>query len=255
MADAGQISQLLQQAVDRGDADRVTRLAERRLRLSPHDGRVHEETGLAFHEINKPARAQELLELAQLMVPLNPEAELTLAECYIRRQKPDLAVGLLENVGQREQVATRTLLRTAARMNGLGNCRAAWLICRRAVRQSPDDGQAWFDLSVYMGRVGFPFSQIERVVQRAIDLEPDNVAFRISLAVALARQGRENHAYAVVRRFGVSELEQICCSSCLESLRTLFEQANDWRGVCLCNEQLVQRSISGTSDCCGESES
>lgn len=253
-SDVEQISQLLQQAVDRGDADRVTRLAEQRLRLSPHDGRVHEEIGLAFHEIDKLAKAQELFELAQLMVPLQPETEVALAECYIGCDKPDLAIGLLENVGQREQVATRTLLRAAARMNELGNCREAWLTCRRAVRQSPDEGQAWFDLSVYMGRVGFPFSQIERVVQRAIDLESDNVVFRISLAVALARRGRENHAYAVIRRFGASELEQICCSSCLESLRTLFEQANDWRGVCLCNEQLVQRSISGTSDCCGESD-
>lgn len=253
-SDAEQISQLLQQAVDHGDADRVARLAEQRLRLAPHDGRVHEEIGLAFHEINRPGRAQELLELAQLMVPLKPEAELALAECHIKFDKPDLAVGLLENVGQREQVDTQTLLRAAAGMNGLGNCREAWLICRRAVRQSPDDGQAWFDLSVYMGRVGFPFSQIERVVQRAIDLEPDNVVFRISLASALARLGREDHAYAVIREFGVSELEQIGCSSCLESLRSLFEQANDWRGVCLCSEQLVQRSISGTSDCCGESD-
>lgn len=250
MSDIGEVSQLLQKAVDRGDIDRVAQLAEQRLRHSPHDGRLHEEIGLAFHQIQNLERAQELLELAQMMVPLKPEAELALADCHVEFDKPDLALGLLENAGRREQVPTQILLRVAALLNQLGRRREAWLTCRQAVRQSPDEGQAWFDLSKYMGRVGFPFSKIELVVQRAIDLEPDNVVFRISLAAALSRQGRQQHAYAVIHRFGTSELEQICCKGCLESLRSLFEQANDWRGVCLCNEQLVLRSLDGNSECC-----
>lgn len=250
MREIGQISQLFQNAVNCGDAGRIAQLADQRLRVSPHDGRLHEEIGLVFHRIEQLVRAQQLLEHAQVMVPLQPEAELALAECYMSFDKPELAIGLLDNVGQRSRVATGTLLRAASLLHQLGRRREAWLTCRQAVRQSPDEGQAWFDLSVYMGRVGFPFSKVERVVQRAIDLEPDNVVFRTSLAAALARLGREENAYAVVRRFGVRELQQICCTSCLETIRALFEQANDWRGVCLCNEQLVQRSISGRNDCC-----
>ncbi|NQV27260.1 MAG: tetratricopeptide repeat protein [Rhodopirellula sp.] len=245
--------QLLRQAVKQGDVDRVTRLAQQKLNRAPDDGRLHEEIGLVFRQINQLSRAQELLELAQLMVPLRPEAELALAECYLDSNSPDLAVGLLENVGTRKSVATRTLLRVAAALERLGQFRSAWQVCRRAVAESPDEAQAWFDLSFYMGRLRFPFSKIESVARRAIDLAPDNVAFRVSLASVLSRLDRQADAHQLIRNLGVAELKQICCSSCIESLRSLFESAGDWRGVCLCNEQLVLRSLEGDSKCCGES--
>ena len=101
-----------------------------------------------------------------------------------------------------------------------------------------------------MGRLGFPFSKVERVIQQAIDLEPDNVVFRVSLAAGLLKLGREPHAYALVRRFGEKELRQICCSNCLENLRALYEQADDWQCVSLCNEQIVQRNITEARGCC-----
>jgi Flp pilus assembly protein TadD len=251
MSKVRQMSQLLQQAVDQGNTDRVAQLTEQKLRRSPNDGRLHEEMGLAFCQVKQFSRAQELLELAQLMVPLKPEAELALAECHMASDSSDLAIGLLENVGTRKSVSTHVLLHAAAVLERLGRFNTAWQTCRRAVRESPDDAQTWFALSFYMRRLRFPFSKIEAVCQRAIDLAPDNVVFRISLATALSRLGREQNAYAVIRRFGAKELEQICCSSGIESIRLLFESADDWRGVCLCNEQLVLRSLNRNSDCCG----
>jgi Flp pilus assembly protein TadD len=232
----------------------VAQIADFLIQSDSEDGRALESSGLALNEAGDLSRCRVVLEMAQMLVPLSASAELALAECYVVTKDADLAVGLLNHVARSASANSPTLLRAASLFKELGSFREAWLACREAVRKSPDDAQAWFDLSASMGRVGFPFSKIELVVQKAIDLEPDNVVFRISLAAALAKLGREQHAYAVVRRFGAKELEQICCSSCLKNLRTLYEQADDWRGVCLCNEQLVQRSITDASDCCGESE-
>jgi predicted Zn-dependent protease len=234
--------------------DSPARMADRLLQSGSEDGHAYVRVGLELSDAGDLTRCRALLEMAQIFVPLSVLAELALSECYVESNDVDLAIGLLENVARRESAETRTLLRVASCFKEVGCDRDAWITCRRAVRESPDEAQAWFDLSTYMGRVGFPFSKIELVVQRAIDLEPNNVVFRISLASALSRLGREENAYAVIRRFGANELEQICCSSCIESLRLLFERADDWRGVCLCNEQLVQRINSGTSECCEESE-
>lgn len=232
----------------------VTQIADFLIQSESEDGQALESVGLDLGNPGDLRRCRAVLEMAQLLIPLSAAAELTLARCYVASQEADLAFGLLEHVSQSESTDSPTLLQTASLFRKIGRFREAWLACREAVRRSPDDAQAWFDLSICMGRVGFPFSKIELVVQKAIDLEPGNVVFRISLAVALSKLGREQHAYAVVQRFGLKELEQIDCSGCLENLRALFEQADDWRGVCLCNEQLVQRSISETPDCCGEME-
>ena len=234
--------------------NKAAQMADRLIQTDSEDGRAYEETGLALSNLHDLPRCRDILEIAQMLVPLSAAAELALAECYVESNDADLAIGLLENVARRETTEPETLLRTASYFRKLGRDRDAWQTCRRAVRKSPDDAQAWFDLGTYMGRVGFPFSKIEQVVQRAIDLEPNNVVFRISLATALSRLGRKENAYALIRRFSAKELEQICCSSCLKSLRLLFEHADDWRRVCLCNEQLVQRSISGMPERCEESD-
>jgi tetratricopeptide (TPR) repeat protein len=237
------------------DASRsAARTADRLVQTGSEDGRAYEEAGVELSGDGDLSRCRQMLETAQLFVPLSAAAELALGECYVEAKDVDLAAGLLENVARRVSTESGSLLRIASCFRKLGRDRDAWLTCRRAVHESPDDAQAWFELSTYMGRVGFPFAKVELAVQRAIDLEPNNVVFRISLAAALSKLGREQHAYAVIRRFGTNELEQICCSSCLESLRLLFERADDWRGVCLCNEQLVERSIADSSECCGESE-
>ena len=236
------------------DTKTMTQIANSLIQSDSEDGYALQTVGLALNDAGDLPRCQTVLEMAQLLVPLNASAELALAECYVATKDADLAVGLLDHVARSKSVDSPTLLRAASLFKELGSFREAWLACREAVRKSPDDAQSWFDLSVYMGRVGFPFPKIELVVQKAIDLEPNNVVFRISLAAALSKMGRKQNAYAVVRRFGTKEYEQICCSRCLKSVRALCQQANDWRGVCLCNEQLVQRSIAEASDCCGESE-
>ena len=243
-----------QQKLNVAAENNAAQMADRLIQTDSEDGRAYEKTGLALSNLRDLPRCRDILEVAQMLVPLSAAAEQALSECYVESNDPDLAIGLLENVARRETTESETLLRTASSFRKLGRNRDAWQTCRRAVRQSPDDAQAWFDLSIYMGRVGFPFSKIEQVVQRAIDLEPNNVVFRISLATALFSLGRKDNAYALIRRFGAKELEQICCSGCLERLRLLFEHADDWRGVCLCNEQLIQRIISGMPERCEESD-
>jgi len=248
--DSTRLLQRIQNAADAVQHNAAADLAEEALSESPDAGALHEAAGLLLHQLGDHGRTRELLESAQSLVPLRPESEVALAECHIRAGENDLATSLLENVGRRKPDAPEVLLRAAELLERLAEFRAAWCICRRVVNEFPDEARAWFDLSFYMGRLRFPFPCIEAACRRAISLDPANVTYRISLVSALSRLERQEDAHQLLRGLGAAELSQVRCAGCLTALRALYESVNDWRGVCLCNEQLLLRSAESDSECC-----
>jgi tetratricopeptide (TPR) repeat protein len=229
--------------VDSGDLIGALKLADTITARATSDGDT-------LHKIGESDRARSLLESAQLMVPLAVESELTLAEIYVAENENDLAVTLLSNLGIRPDSTCEVRLRAARLLDQTGYVRSAWCVARKAVNESPDEAQAWFDLSVYMRGLRFPFHQFEAAARRAIFLAPDDVNFRVSLASVLALCGRDADAYQLVRSFGPREFQQVCCASCLESLKEIFESSGDWRGSCLASEQLLVHTLdAGGSDC------
>ena len=222
------------------------------LHRDPADGHLHQELGLTLHGIGELDRARDVLEAAQVLIPLKPEAELVLAEAHVKADEKDLAFSLLQNLGRRRDSSPGVLLRAASLMEKIGECRHAWAVCRRAIDDHPDDASAWFQLSYYMARLQFPFNQVEAVGRRAIRLEPDVVEYRTSLAELLRRFGRPQDGYDLVAHFELDQIDRVCCASCLERLRVLYESASDWRRVCLCSERLRQLNLSSDAGCCGD---
>jgi len=235
-----------------GDLTSAREAAELLLDRAAGDGGVLQKTAVLLHEIGEVDRARSLLESAQLMVPLTAEAELTLAETYVTEGQESLALTLLSNVGIRPDSTCELRLRAARLLDQTGHVRSAWCVARKAVNETPDEAQAWFDLSIYMRGLRFPFHQFEAAARRAIFLAPDDVNFRVSLACVLARCGRDDDAHQLVRSFGPQELQQVCCAACLENLKEVFEAAGDWRGSCLASEQLLAHSLKDSGDDCDE---
>jgi Flp pilus assembly protein TadD len=238
-----EIARELRDLAARGNRAGAVKAARQALSSDPNNGTLVEQIGLALFEMGESELARTALESAQLLTPLSAGSELALAECFARTDKAELAIALLGNAGIRPESSCRIRLRCAALLDKLGHHRSAWCIGRRAVNEHPDEAQAWFDLSFYMGRLGFPLHQIEATARRAIFLAPDNVSYRLSLASVLARRGRAEDAHQLVSRFGPEELEQVCCADCLENLKEVFEAASDWRGAVLVSEHLVLRSL------------
>ena len=215
---------------------------------SPFDGDLHQEIGQALTAGREFELAQQALESAQMLVPLAVESQIDLAHCYIENGKQELAIGLLEPIKEQQELSTAALLKAAEMLDRVNDYPGAWQLSRRAVVAAPEDAKAWFHLSFYMGRLKAPFSQVEAAARRAINLAPDNAEFRISLAAALCHFQRYSDAMQLVGQLINSDLTKVCCSSCLQNLRNVFETASCWDGVVACSEELTRRTVQSNPD-------
>lgn len=238
----------IQAAKATSHVDHAANRLERKLAEHPDDGGLHQAVGLAFADLCLFRRARRVLETAQLLTPFSAEAEVALAECYITAGDGKYAVTLLRNAGVRSDSPCALRLRAAERLGQLGGYRLGWMICRKAVQDFPDEAQAWFDLSYFMGRVGSPFPQIESTAMRAIDLAPDVVCYRTSLASALFQLDRAADAYRLVRQFEPEQIDEVACDCCLERLGLIFESADDWQRARLCLERRTALQQSGSRE-------
>lgn len=227
---------------------------EQKLAENPDDGGLHQAVGLAFADLALLRRARPVLETAQVLTPLCAEAEVALADCYIAARSGEHAAGLLRNAGLRNDSPCALRLRAAERLGRLGGQRLGWMICRKAVQDFPDEPQAWFDLSYFLGRVGSPFPQIESAAMRAIDLAPDVVCYRTSLASALFQLDRAADAYRLVRHFESAQINGVACDCCVERLGLIFESADDWRLARLCLERRMTLRQSRSREATIESD-
>jgi hypothetical protein len=70
----------------------MTQIANSLIQSDSEDGYALQTVGLALNDAGDLPRCQTVLEMAQLLVPLNASAELALAECYVATKDADLAV-------------------------------------------------------------------------------------------------------------------------------------------------------------------
>lgn len=220
-------TRLLRQAQAADRLSRATGSIEALLDDEAGNGQMHMAAGLAFADVRLVVSARRALETAQTLVPLSPEAELTLADCYVESKDAAPAVTLLQNVGMRRDSPCMLRLRAAGRLEKLGRQRTGWMICRRAVEDFPEEPQAWLDLSYFMGRVGSPFRRIESAARRAIDLAPEVAGYRISLASALFQRDRALDAYQLIRNLGREQIDDVTCDCCLKRLSQIYQVAGD----------------------------
>lgn len=72
-----------------------------------------------------------------------------------------------------------------------------------------------------------------------MELEPENVQFRIGLASLLVRLGKQGHAYFLVKRFSAAQLREISCIGCLRRIGAVDARHGDAARELLVQPQLV----------------
>jgi Flp pilus assembly protein TadD len=225
-------------------AEKQARLA---LSSSPDDGRVRELLGQILSRTKRPIEAREQLEIASCLVPLSPNGQLLLAECYLGEGHLQLALDMLSHLSRRDD-ADVLVLRSAA--EAADSCDHPWIAREIAIRAARrfSDAQLWYELGYYCVRMGCPVRHAEGHARKAIELDPENVEYRIGLCSLLAKNDRLSDAFELVRRFGKNEVDRVCCESCLRTLLTVYELSNDSLRASLCQTRLDEGFVP---PCCG----
>ncbi len=237
-------------AYQSGQLSRAMILVNSHLVRHNDDGRGWEILGLIQYARGKVGIAVSALERAALFVPLVPAARVCLAHGYGRIGCPELSRDLLLELIDDESVSIPLLLQVAAGLDAVDQPRLAMRACQVAAQRDADHAQVYYDHGYYAARSGFPPHVTESLARKALELDPDNVRFRVGLASMLIRQDRNDEAYEFVREFSNAQIEQINCRCCLERIVQLFEEAHDYRRVVLCRQQLLSLELRGVeSDC------
>ncbi|MEM7475468.1 MAG: hypothetical protein AAF483_10790 [Planctomycetota bacterium] len=194
--------------------------------------------GLIFRDLGKPKSAINAFERASLLVPMHPLASLCLAECYGAVGKTELARDLYLSYADCLDGQVEHLLLVAAGLEGIDEPHLAMEICRRASGIDPDCGQIAYDMCFYASRCGAQPALIESLAWRAVELEPDNVHFRVGLASLMIRLERLEKAFWVVGSLNSEQISSINCYCCIERLVALYDSYGDNERAELCRMRL-----------------
>lgn len=210
------------------------KVIERALKKFPEESALWELRGLAYRELGNLREALKSIEMATLFAPLSPPGSCLMAECYVAIEKPDLAFQIADNLWMQDGLENPVRFSLAAIFDRIGYTQRSIRICRKAICHDPSDAQGYYDLSFYLGRGGHPIHIVESVARRAIDLDPENVHYRIGLAALLFRASRLRRAHELIRHFSESDIRQIRCACCLRKIIEIYEISGDYDQVQAC---------------------
>jgi tetratricopeptide (TPR) repeat protein len=208
------------------------------LRHDEGDGRAWELLGLIRRDAGKTIGAVDAFERAALLVPLQTLSRLCLAESYGMLRRTDLARDLYMLQAEQAAADGELLLRIASGLDGIDHPQLAMDLCRRAATLDPQSGQVAYDMCYYAMRCGCSASTAESLAWRAVELEPDNVDFRIGLASLLVRLDECQRACRVLGRLARENFAAVDCRCCLERIAELYRQAGDSHRHRLCLQRL-----------------
>lgn len=222
-----------------GRLEEATTATRRFLADRQDDGAAWQLLGLIERRRNLPRLARAALETACLLIPLSAEGRFALADSYQRTGCEELGRSMLCDLCVADDVPASLLPKLAAAMGQLGDFERAANVCRRAALAQPGDDRPLYGLAYYLRKLGRPSACILRVMRSALELKPDCLAYRVSVAMLTAEVDGVAAAYAVVKSLSGEDLGRIRCASCVGRLQDLFVQAGDRAGSRRCADRLA----------------
>lgn len=216
------------QRFDEGDFARAVELCRDALRARPDDGDLWQLCGAAYWELGLVEDAQEALETASCLKPLNPLAQCALAEVYTRTNQVESAKAICANLAGRDDCPVPLMPRVARGLGRLGEYRLALTVCERLVALRPCHHAALFGVAFYRSALGARPEEILPYVAAAHELAPQVCSYRVSLASVLALLGRCQDAYDIVRDVPA---EEVHCPDCVRRLVPVFRRVRDRDGA------------------------
>jgi tetratricopeptide (TPR) repeat protein len=233
-----------------GQLHETHRLLQQHLAQEPDCGQGWEMLGLVCHAWRHWGPSLAALEEASVRVPMSPAAECAMADCYLAVGRHKWAESFYCQLLRRKHVPVQVLLSAATGLDLLSQPQMAAVACRRAIRLQPEAAQSYFALSYYLGRCGAPFEQRVALARQAIDLEPDNLTFRVGLAGFLHYHEHTAEGVQLLAEFSHEQIVQMHCRGCLGRLIDLFEAIDDNERVNWCRQQRDQLQLNGLAKEC-----
>ena len=183
--------------------------------------------GLASLKIGRPEDGIDALERAALLKPLSDASRIELAIAYGVLGRSDLSCDLLMFLAVSGECSPCDLMRIAFGLDLIGQPRLAVEACRIAGRKQPSSAGIQHQMAAYLLKSGQPVHLAETLLHSAINLEPGNIHYRISLASLLSGLGRRSEAIECLRHTSCDQLTHVRCTCCLNRLANLFFDAGD----------------------------
>ncbi|WP_417746264.1 tetratricopeptide repeat protein [Rosistilla oblonga] len=180
--------------------------------------------GLALHDLGRPLEAADAIEKASLICPVSDEVRIALASCYAQLRRTDLARELYLQLALTRKLPPALMLRIAAGLEAIDSPQLAMQVCEWITEQDDSIAQAYYDMGRYAACAGQPLYITEVLTIRALQLEPQNVQFRVGLVSLLIQLRRDDEAIRELLLLSRSDLQQVRCFSCLERIAEMLQR-------------------------------
>ncbi|QDV16520.1 hypothetical protein Pan153_11500 [Gimesia panareensis] len=225
--------------------DQMTQL----LAVDPDAGKAWELKGLIEDSLSWHNTSIHSLETATTLIPLSASGQYVLAKNYLESGKTELAQAVFTILLQRDDIPDRLLPALSSYLGRHSEMtQLALQACRTAIRRDPDQADSWLGMAHFMNQLGYPQRQVASVLRKAVSLDPENHHYRLALSNVLERIGYHTEAYHVVKQISRSQLQEINCTSCLERLLDIFDDAHDETRSEICRKKLQQLQSPTDSD-------
>lgn len=183
-----------------GDIEGAARHYAQALEIDPGDRVARIEWAGAISHLGQLDRAQRELEGLVAAEPDDAEGRLALATLLLQRERPEeaatvLAAGLERDVTDREWAALAHLRGEAALASGRTD--AARREFERALARAPEFVPSRLELGRLLARLG-QYTEATRHFRRLVEVEPSNLDFQLSLALALRFAGARDELLAAL---------------------------------------------------------
>ena len=210
-----------------GDYAQAAELVGQGLSQDSDYGPLWQLRGLVQHAQGDTAAAIRCLEAATTLGPLSAAAQCVLAECYGKVGQSALAGTIFKHLVTSTSCPSELLSTVSIGLQKLGDFEGALAACREAARRMPEEDAPWFGIAFCMSRLGYPPERILSPLQRAFNLAPECLSYRVGLACMLHRAGQLDRACRLVQHLSIEAIEAITCANCLRRLAVLYEAVDD----------------------------
>ena len=178
--------------------------------------------GHASLKIGRIEEGIDAFEQAALLKPLSTKSRIELAIGYGVKGRSELSGDLLMMLAVSGECSPSSSLRIAFGLDLVGQPKLAVEVCRIAGRLAPHAAEIHHQMAAYLLKSGQPVNLAETLLHSAVELEPANIQYRISLVSLLSRLGRRTEAIECLRQTNCDQLATVRCTCCLNRLANLF---------------------------------
>ncbi|MEX2138234.1 MAG: tetratricopeptide repeat protein [Pirellulales bacterium] len=223
-----------------GDYAHAAELAQHGLAQDPDYGPLWQLRGLLQQAQGDTAGAVRCLEAATTLGPLSATAQCALANCYAAVGQSALAGTIFKYLATSKSCPAELLSTVSIGLQRLGDFDGALVACREAARRMPEEDAPWFGIAFCLSRLGYPPDMILSPLQKAFDLAPECMSYRVGLACMLHRAGQLDRACRLIQHLSIETIEAITCTNCLHRLVVLYEAIDDAARRDACSQRLTR---------------